>query len=78
MITLPCDAETVNVDGGSSMSWPVAAKYPGGPGLTGRILGFSTIAGDSSGFWVNGAKGNGKEGLLEDTEGNAVSLTDTL
>lgn len=62
------------------MSWPVAAKYPGGPGLTGRILGCGTIAGDSSGFWVKGTKGNGegKEGLLEDTEGNSVSLTDTL
>lgn len=80
MITLPCDTETVNEDGGSSTSWPEAAKYPGGPGLTGRILGCSTIAGDSSGFWVKGTKGNGegKEGLLEDTEGNAVSLTDTL
>lgn len=80
MITLPCDTETVNEDGGSSMSWPAAAIYSGGPGLNGRILGCSTIAGESSGLWVKGTEGNGegKEGLLEETEGNAVSFTDTL
>lgn len=78
MITLPCDTEAVNEDGGSSISWLVAAIYSG-PGLTGKIFG-STVAGDSSGLWVKGTEGNGegKEGLLEETKGNVDSLTGTL
>lgn len=67
LLTLPCAKETVNEDGGSSMSWAEVAIYPGIPGLKGRTFGCSTIAGDSSGLWDKWTEDNGE-----------ASLTDTL
>lgn len=59
------------------MSWLVVALFPEESWLWGSILGCSTIAGDSRGLWVKGTEGN-DEGKVEQTEGNAVSETETL
>ncbi len=61
LLTLPCAKETVNEDGGSSMSWTEVAIYPGMPGLKGRTFGCSTrLQVTPVGLWDKWTEDNGE------------------